>query len=137
VFEELEIGPGHKLRVLACSQEVLELEATYAGGGAPPPAHLHPSQDEHFEVLQGEMRIRIGGEDSTLAVREQLDVPRETVHQMWNESDNVAVVNWKTMPAGRTLSWFRELAALLGGESQADGARMLAEYSDVFRLATE
>jgi mannose-6-phosphate isomerase-like protein (cupin superfamily) len=137
VFEELEIGPGHKLRVLACSEEALELEATYAAGGTPPPAHLHPGQDERFKVLRGAMQTRIEQRSATLTAGEMLEVPRGTVHQMWNAGDEEAVVSWKTMPAGRTLDWFRELAALLRGESQTDGATLLAEYSDVFRLVTE
>jgi hypothetical protein len=43
--------------------------------------------------------------------------------------------NWRTMPAGRTLDWFSELAALQRGEPLKDPATLLSEYSDVFRLA--
>lgn len=137
MFEELEIGPGTRLRVISCSGELLELQATYNGGGSPPPAHLHPSQDEHFEVLHGEMRTRVAGQNRTLTAGEKLDVPCNTVHQMWNESDAEALVSWKTMPAGRTLSWFREIAALQRGESQTDGVTLLSQYSDVFQLVAE
>jgi mannose-6-phosphate isomerase-like protein (cupin superfamily) len=136
-LEELEIGPGTRLRVIAESEDVLELEARYAGGGSPPPAHLHPGQDEHFEVLSGEMQARVGGQSRTLSTGEELDVPRNTVHLMWNESDAETVLNWKTMPAGRTLSWFRELAALQRGEGREDPATLLTDYSDVFQLAAE
>lgn len=47
--EELKLGPGTTLRVVAHSGELLQLQATYSGGGAAPPAHLHPAQDERFE----------------------------------------------------------------------------------------
>ena len=134
--EQLQIGPGTKLRVLAHSDEVLELEATYAGGGAPPPEHLHPSQDEQFEVLRGAMQTRVGGQSRMFVAGELLDVPRGTIHQMWNAGEDEAVVNWRTMPAGRTLSWFRELEALLRGENPTDAATLLSHYSDVFVLAT-
>lgn len=134
--EELAIGPGTTLRVLAVSDEHLELEARYAEGGSPPPAHFHPEQDERFEVLAGSVRARVGEREISLATGEILEIPREQVHQMWNEASEPAVVNWRTTPAGRTLDWFRELAALLRGEGRAQPETLLADYSDVFRLAT-
>src|ERR1700694_2265599 len=38
----------------------------------------------------------------------------------------VVVVNWKTIPPGRTLEWFRELAALQRGASLGDPATLLS-----------
>jgi len=133
--EELAIGPGTALRVLAVTDEHLELEATYAGGGSPPPAHFHPGQDERFEVLAGSVRARVGDREISLVSGETLEIPREQVHQMWNEAQEPAVVNWRTTPAGRTLEWFREIAALMRGEGRAEPETLLADYSDVFRLA--
>jgi mannose-6-phosphate isomerase-like protein (cupin superfamily) len=133
--EELAIGPATTLRVLAVSEGQLELEARYTGGGSPPPAHFHPEQDERFEVLTGSVRARIGERELSLAAGDVLEIPQETVHQMWNEAEEPAVVNWRTTPAGRTLEWFRELAALMRGEGRAEPETLLADYSDVFRLA--
>lgn len=135
--EELTIGPGTTLRVLSRTDEVLEVEATYAGGGTPPPAHLHPDQGERFEVRAGAMRTRIAGREGEIAAGEQLEIPIGTVHQMWNDGETPAVVNWKTMPAGRMLEWFRELAALARGESLGDPSTLLSRYSDVFLLAED
>jgi mannose-6-phosphate isomerase-like protein (cupin superfamily) len=135
--EELQLGRGATLRVLAHSEELLELEARYDPAGAPPPSHLHPAQDERFEVLVGAMQARVGGRARTLEVGQPLEVSRGTPHQMWNAGAEVAVVNWQTAPAGRTLAWFRELAAILRGEPSGDPAALLAEYADVFQLAGE
>jgi hypothetical protein len=44
-------------------------------------------------------------------------------------------MRWSTLPAARTLQWFRELAALLRGEEVPEAATLLERYSDVFRLA--
>ena len=82
--ELLKIGPGTTLRVLALEPERLELEATYEPGGAEPPAHLHPSQDERFELLAGTMRTRIDGREGEILAGEPLEIPAGTVHQMWN-----------------------------------------------------
>jgi mannose-6-phosphate isomerase-like protein (cupin superfamily) len=132
--EELVIGPGTTLRVLAHDDGMLELEASYAGGGAPPPAHLHPEQDERFEVQAGALQVRLAGRESVIATGDVLEVPRGTVHQMWNASEEPAVMNWKTTPAGRTLDWFREIAAVQRGAGRSDPASLLSDYSDVFRL---
>jgi quercetin dioxygenase-like cupin family protein len=135
VGEELEIGTGTRLRVLSRSEELLELEASYDGGGSPPPAHLHPEQDERFEVLAGAMTARVSGRERELSRGAVLEVPRGTPHQMWNAGGETAVMRWSTTPAGRTLEWFRELAALARGEQAGDPATLLERYRDVFRLA--
>lgn len=135
--EQLAVGPGTTLRVLAHDAAELVFEASYAGGGTPPPAHLHPAQDERFEIRAGEMQAIVGGERIALAASEVLEIPRETVHQMWNEGEAEATVIWRTSPAGRTLEWFREIAALLRGEGREDPSTLLADYADVFRLAEQ
>jgi quercetin dioxygenase-like cupin family protein len=135
--EQLKLGPGTTLRVIAHDQGELLLQATYAPAGSAPPAHLHPAQDERFEVIAGAMRTRIDGEEAELSEGEVLEILRGTPHQMWNGDEREAVVAWRTTPAGRTLEWFGELSAMLAGESSADPAALLAEYADVFRLAEE
>ncbi len=114
--EVLKIGSGTTLRVLVHEPERLELEATYEPGGAEPPAHLHPSQDERFELLAGSMRTRIDGREGEIHADAALEIPAGTVHQMWNAGTERTVLRWTTTPAGRTLDWFREVAAALAGD---------------------
>lgn len=135
--EQLSVGPGTTLRVLAHDSEELVFEARYAPGGSPPPAHLHPAQDERFEIRAGAMQAIVAGERRAVATGELLEIPRQTVHQMWNEGADEAVVIWHTAPAGRTLAWFREIAAALRGEGREDPSTLLSDYADVFRLAEQ
>jgi mannose-6-phosphate isomerase-like protein (cupin superfamily) len=135
--EQLALGPATTLRVLSHDEQALVLEATYAGGSSPPPAHLHPAQDERFEVCAGEMHALVGAERRRIAVGEVLEIPRGTVHQMWNEGDEQAVVIWRTVPPGRTLDWFRELAATLRGDGREDPSTLLSDYADVFVLVQQ
>ena len=131
----LKLGPGSTLTVREASTEVLEVEAVYDPAGSPPPAHLHPAQAEHFEVLEGSLTARVGGNERVLEVGDTLDIPAGTVHQMWNAGSNPARVTWRTAPAGRTLEWFEALDAFQrDGDTAAIGVA-LAEYSDVFQLA--
>jgi quercetin dioxygenase-like cupin family protein len=133
--EQLRIAAGTVLSVLSQTKQQLELSASYEAGGTAPPAHLHPVQDERFEVLAGAMRVRVAGQERELAAGEVLEIPRGTAHQMWNGSEEPGRMSWVTSPAGRTLEWLRELAALQAGEPLSDPETLLARYEDVFRLA--
>jgi len=138
---ELKLGPTARLRVVRTDTEELEVEATYAPGSQAPPNHLHPSQDEHFEILEGTMQVQLDGEpERTLSAGETLDVPRGTPHIMWNGADAPARTRWITRPAGRTEEWFRILDSFQrrteSGETVAgeEYGRALEEYADVFQL---
>jgi mannose-6-phosphate isomerase-like protein (cupin superfamily) len=134
--EELSLGPATKLRVLAHDEQELVFEARYAGEGSPPPAHLHPAQDERFEIQSGAMTAIVAGEQRRIGHGEVLEIPHGT-DQMWNAEPEPAVVIWRTRPAGRTLDWFRELAAALSGEGREDPSTLLADYADVFQLVEQ
>jgi hypothetical protein len=125
------------------SPELLDVEVSYGPGGEPPPRHLHPAQDEHFEVLEGSIRVRANGEEKDLATGETIDIPRHSAHQIWNPNDAPARVQWQTRPALRTLEWFEAIDALhrggkvtdAGTPSRAAMVPLLVKYRDVFRLA--
>jgi quercetin dioxygenase-like cupin family protein len=139
----LKITPTESVTVRESGPEALEVEATYGEAGKPPPKHFHPGQDEHFEVLAGRLRVRAGDEDRTLQAGDEIDIPRGTVHQMWNPGPDEARVLWQTRPAGRTEEWFAAIDRLhREGKVGRNGmpgplafAALLTEYDDVFRLA--
>ena len=141
--ETLALTPHEHVTVRSATPEALEVEAVYGPNGSAPPKHLHPAQDERFEVLAGELRTRVGGEERTLRAGDTLEIPRGTPHQMWNAAAQEARVRWVTTPAGRTLAWFRGLDSLQrSGRVGRNGmpgplafAVYLTEYRDVFRLA--
>lgn len=45
------LTPTEHVEITEESPAVLAVEATYLPGSSRPPGHLHPEQDEHFEVL--------------------------------------------------------------------------------------
>jgi mannose-6-phosphate isomerase-like protein (cupin superfamily) len=141
--ETLKLTPTESVEIRQSSPEVLEVEGRYAPGGKAPPAHFHPAQDEHFEVLEGTLRAKVGGEERDLGPGETLEIPAGTPHQMWNPGEQAARVIWQTRPALRTEQWFRSIDALhregrVGRNGMpgplAFGA-FLSEFDDVFRLA--
>ncbi len=141
--EPMRITPRETLEVLEATADLLVLEARYAPRGERPPAHLHPAQDERFEILEGILRVRIGGEERDVRAGETLSVPRGTAHCMWNPRDEPVRARWETRPAGRTEQWFRALAALQrtryvdasGRPRPLPFAALAHEFRDTFELA--
>src|SRR5262252_10073188 len=80
--------------------KLLEMEATYSPHSIEPAPHYHPHQEEDFTIVSGEMTVRMNGQLKILKAGDQLHVPKNTVHSMWNNSsETTAVVNWKVTPA--------------------------------------
>jgi quercetin dioxygenase-like cupin family protein len=144
-FENPVVGMTLELRQTAADTggELLEMEATYAPSSTPPVPHFHPSQAEHFEILAGTMKARIGDEsERELKTGESLDVEAGTVHAMWNEGPEAARTLWQTRPALRTEEFFEQTARVFRDAHEQgtapDGARLAAiveEFSAEFRVA--
>ena len=130
---------GQTIRFLEESDEVLVIETTYEAGGAPAPAHLHPSQDERFEVLSGAVRTAVEGEPRTLRGGDVLEVPAGTAHEFGGDPEEAGRVRWEVRPPLRTREFFELLHAALNaaaeGKEPEGPAFDIADYDDVFRLA--
>jgi quercetin dioxygenase-like cupin family protein len=105
--QELHGQDGYVLRLVSIEPELLEMEAIYGGTGQFPPKHFHPSQDEHFEVLEGTIRTIVEGKERSYGSAEAFDVPAGTVHQM--TADPPARVKWEVRPALHTADFFETL----------------------------
>ena len=123
--------------------QLLEMVTTYRPFSQQPPAHYHPVQHETFTVLQGELTVIINGETLRLTAGSVLDIPRNTVHCMWNSSAADTVVRWKVVPALQT-EYLLETAMGLAADGKTDAqgrpgllhvAQMALRYSKEFRLA--
>ena len=141
--QALTLTPSETVTVRHATEAALEVDVVYGSAGSPPPRHFHPAQDERFEVLEGELHVRVDGREQVLRAGDTVDIPRGAVHQMWNAGDVPARAVWATTPAGRTLDWFSSIDALhRSGRVGKDGSPgplafgvLLTEYRDVFRLA--
>jgi quercetin dioxygenase-like cupin family protein len=102
--QELHGPDGYVLRLVSIEPELLQMEATYGGTGQFPPRHYHPSQDEHFEVLEGTVRTIVAGEERSYDAAETFDIPAGTVHQL--AADPPARLRWEVRPALRTAEFF-------------------------------
>lgn len=138
----LQIGAHETVTIIRSDQECLELEARYAPDGSPPPAHFHPGHDERFEVRAGELSVDLGPRSERFGKGTEFEVPRGTVHRMWNAGAEPVVIRWWSTPAKNAESWFRGLAELQ--RDAADSAKgrpdllafaaHAAAHRDTFRL---
>ena len=137
----LRLSPNSTLEIRTSEADVLEVEATYEPGGGPPPTHLHPDQDEHFEILEGSMKVVIDGDERELAAGEEIDIVRQTAHQMWNPGEVPAKVRWETRPRGRTEDFFRAVDEVMpedgGMPDLGPMLELISAFDDTFVLVTE
>jgi mannose-6-phosphate isomerase-like protein (cupin superfamily) len=69
------------------------------GGRVPGPLHIHPNQEERFEVVTGRMRFRLGRERVTAGPGEIVVVPAGVRHDFANAGDTDALVRVEIRPA--------------------------------------
>jgi mannose-6-phosphate isomerase-like protein (cupin superfamily) len=114
-----------------------EMEVTYGTGSPFPPPHLHPAQDEHFEVHEGVMLFLVDGVEHVVGAGGSIDILRGCVHQARNHGSEPARVTWQTRPALRTAEFFVTMfeARMAGDIDGILGA--VQEYDDVFVLAEQ
>ena len=113
--------------------ELHQMRVTYAPHSDLPPSHLHPSQDETFEILDGTVEFILDGVRSEHTAPAMVEVPAGTVHQLHNISGQPATVLWSTRPALRTGEFFLALHEAAGDIERV--VAVIAEYDDVFCLA--
>ena len=143
-----EAGPtyvlhdGERVTVRERTDALLVLEAEWTAEEARPPSHLHPHQDERFEVLEGELTADVSGKVRVLRAGDIVEVPRRTAHRMWNASDGPARARWEVRPALRTQEFFAAVDRSRAFRSGKDGGMtplgagpVIREFSEEFRLA--
>jgi mannose-6-phosphate isomerase-like protein (cupin superfamily) len=80
--------------------------------GSVPLAHVHPRQEEQFEIVSGTARVRVGWRLRRAKAGERVVVPRGTVHRLWNDGEDELHVLVEFRPALRTEEGFEQLFGL-------------------------
>ncbi len=66
--------------------------ATFAPHARGPSAHRHPGLEERFEVVSGKMELRVGRQRRELTAGQTAVVSPGVVHDLWNPTDEPAVM---------------------------------------------
>jgi quercetin dioxygenase-like cupin family protein len=74
--------------------------------------HIHPLQEERFEVISGTLRGRVAGKDLASGPGETVVVPKGTPHVWWNSGDDELHVLVEIRPALRIETFFETFFGL-------------------------
>lgn len=114
-----------------------------AGCRVPGGLHVHPLQEERFEVVEGTMRFRLGGSRVTAGPGETVVVSAGVRHDFANAGDTDALVRVEVRPALKMERLFETAVSLaeqgrtmLGGiPKPLDLALFVREFEDEVQAA--
>ena len=79
--------------------EAVVIETYVQPNGFVAAAHVHPDQEERFEVLRGTVGFRVGRKKLVAGPGQRITVPAGTPHKFWNAGDDVAHFVCEIRPA--------------------------------------
>src|SRR2546426_6701349 len=110
--------------------EAVVIETYVKPNGFVAAAHVHPSQEERFEVLRGSLGMRIGRDKLVAGPGQRVTVPAGTPHTFWNAGDAEVHFVCEVRPALQFESLLETMFALA-----ADGKTNRKGMPSPFRLA--
>ena len=133
---------GERIIVLQSGQEtagkLYAFELSMRPHGFVNAEHIHPKQEEAFEVTRGTIRFRINGQEMDSSTGQTVVIPAGTRHILWNASDEEASMTVWLRPALKTETAFETLFGLArDGKTNKRGlpnifqtAVLLADYPE-------
>ena len=121
--------------------ELLAFDVVIAPDGQVPGAHVHPMQEERFEVISGRVRFRKGLRTVIAKAGDVVFVPAGMSHSFINDSEDEAVMRVEVSPAMKTEELFETTVALAtegrtfrsGLPKPLELALFMREFSDEVR----
>jgi quercetin dioxygenase-like cupin family protein len=122
--------------------ELLRIDMRVRPGGFVASEHLHPKQEERFQITSGEITLRIAGEECRYAAGDEITIPAGMPHVWWNSGKTDLRVLLEFRPAGRFADFITTFFALArDGRTNRRGiptnpfqlGATFAEYADVIR----
>src|ERR1044072_7260525 len=93
-------------------------------------AHTHESEEQINIVLSGQVRFRIGDEETVLGAGGVLLMPRLIEHELWNDTEEFAQIIEIYTPPGREQNFAAAgAAAIAGGKGFTDSEDYAASRS--------
>jgi quercetin dioxygenase-like cupin family protein len=94
--------------------EAVVIETFVDPGGFVAAAHVHPTQEERFQVLRGTVGFQVGRRKEVAGPGTRVTVPAGTRHRFWNAGDDVAQFVCEIRPALQFESLLETMFALAG-----------------------
>lgn len=142
--EILNPATGQRMRFVELSEELLRIESQHPPTDAREPLHIHPYQENGFEILTGSLVIEADGVRRELSSGDKIAIPAGTPHRFWNPTEQEAVSMQFFRPALDIAAFFETLFTLgQRGELNKSGAPgllqtsvMVPEFGEEIRLTT-
>jgi quercetin dioxygenase-like cupin family protein len=127
------------------SLELLETSAMTGGayvrarfvfgvGGLRAPAHIHPLQEEKFEILSGRLTYFLDGKKYIAETGTTVTLPPGVVHQHYCEDEKEAAITIETVTPG--LDWDYLVENLFGLGAEGNLTKMSLPIFLIMQLAT-
>ncbi|MFL5914715.1 MAG: cupin domain-containing protein [Gaiellaceae bacterium] len=110
--------------------EAVVIETFVQPNGFVAAAHVHPGQEERFEILRGSVGFKVGGKKLVAGSGQRLTVPAGTPHKFWNAGEEEAHFVCEVRPALQFEALLETMFALA-----ADGKTNHKGMPNPFRLA--
>jgi quercetin dioxygenase-like cupin family protein len=113
VIENPAMGGRLRFRRLGTAVgELLEVDFFIRQGGVIAVEHLHPHQEERFEVISGAVQGEVDGQPETVGSGGTSIIPAGVPHAWWNAADGETHLRVQFRPALQTASFFETAFAL-------------------------
>ncbi len=90
----------------------LVVELLLDPGAAVAGEHFHPAVHETFEVLEGALGYKLGGEEGEAGPGDRLEIPAGTWHDWWHSGDGETICRVTVTPGDRFEQMIRTLWGL-------------------------
>lgn len=132
---ELDLaGLGVRIEIRRAAKELLEFDVVGRARGFLAQEHVHVRQSERLEVVEGMLRLVVGGHEHVLREGESMVVLPGTPHRQLLAGDGEGRVRVQVRPAGRTLEFLERLASLRvnrwGYPRVLDGAALIRDFGE-------
>ena len=101
---------GLRFEIREHTDELLEFDAVGRSRGFITQYHVHTLQSEHFEVIEGALRLVVDGREHLLGPGEKMEIAAGTPHRQLAGDEGSGRVRVTVRPAARTLEFLRLLA---------------------------
>jgi uncharacterized protein YndB with AHSA1/START domain/mannose-6-phosphate isomerase-like protein (cupin superfamily) len=92
--------------------ELFEFDVVGRARGFIAAEHVHTNQTEHYEVIEGTMRLVVDGVEHVLRAGDEMETPPGVAHRQLPGDDGEGRVRVTLRPAGKTEEFLRRLASV-------------------------
>jgi mannose-6-phosphate isomerase-like protein (cupin superfamily) len=65
--------------------QVLQIDCISPPSPAREPEHIHPFQENRFEIISGDCHFMVNGKEQVMGPGQSISIPAKTRHYFWNE----------------------------------------------------